>query len=425
MKGILMTTRLKRGFALNLLLILGLCTVFVLDRVNAQFVETFNTTSVAWSPDGTKFALAGTTGQSAFLQIFHSQTGEVTYQITLEANGFTSMRWSPNGKYVALGGYDYRVWIVDVELAQVVTSLSGHEATVSSVDWSPDGTKLVSAGNWDGLTILWNVETFQLERIVERSNLFVTAARFDPSGQRIAIASEAGITIHSSTNSDRSYVRYAREFNVSTIEFNRDGTFIAFGTQMFPSVVNPEATRTAQIGIVNVSDGSIRTTFPTNTLTVYGLAWSPSSQEIATHSADGSVRIWDLETQIAVEQYFGVEQYPGSVSFSPFGGRLAFGRTVVQSNSVSTTEQQPIITEDRTNALYNIVVPAPSPERLQAITDACGLAPAADTALTAEISTQNYAGFTAQLEALPEDALPPGCRADLLAVAAALDAQGE
>jgi WD40 repeat protein len=396
-----------------------------IGSTNAQSLESFNTTSVAWSPSGTKFALAVTTGQSAFLEIFHSQTGERIYQVTLEANGFTSMRWSPDGQYLALGGYDSRVWIVDVEVLQVVASLSGHEATVSSIDWSPDGTKLVSSGNWDGLTILWDVQTFQLERIVERSTLFVTAARFDPSGQRIAIAGEAGITIHSSTIGDQFFVRYARDFNVSTFEFNQDGTLIAFGTQMFPSVVNPEAVRTAQVGIINVSDGSIRTTFPTNTLTVYGLAWSSINREIATHSADGLVKLWNLETETILEEYRGVEQYPGNVHFSPFGGRLAFGRTVLQSGTVSSSEQQPIITESRANALYNIVVPAPSPERLQAITDACGLQPAADQALTTEISTQDYAGFTTQLEALPEDALPPGCRADLLAVAAALDAQGE
>jgi WD40 repeat protein len=370
------------------------------------------------------FAYAGTTSHSGFVEIVQTQTGETLYQSIHEATGFTSLSWSPDSRYIALGGYDQRIWVVDTQTSQIITNLFGHQSTVSRVDWSPDGTKLVSAGNWDGLTILWNMQTFQMERIVERNNLFVTSAQFDPSGQRIAIASESGITIYSTDIADQAPTAYVAQFNVASMEFSHDGSTIALGTQVFPNIVRPEATVSSQVVIVNSLDGTIQSTISTETATINGLAWSMDNLEIATHSSDGIVQMWNLATQTVVARYQGIQRYPGNVSFSPFGGRLAFGRSVLQGNTISSLEQRSIITENRANALYNIVVPAPSPERLQAITDACGLAPAADTALTAEISTQDYAGFTTQLEALPEDALPPGCRADLLAVAAALDAQG-
>ncbi|MDX2138568.1 MAG: hypothetical protein SF123_10780 [Chloroflexota bacterium] len=120
------------------------------------------------------------------------------------------------------------------------------------------------------------------------------------------------------------------------------------------------------------------------------------------------------------------------IGWSPYGGRLLMGLYSnpaydASPNNEIASPAAPLsnFTETELGGLIQVLVPLASPERLQAITDDCGLQPAADQALTAEISTQDYAGFTTQLEALPEDALPPGCRADLLAVAAALDAQGQ
>jgi hypothetical protein len=63
-----------------------------------------------------------------------------------------------------------------------------------------------------------------------------------------------------------------------------------------------------------------------------------------------------------------------------------------------------------------IAVPDVNPESIQTLTDQT-------EAFLDQQAATDLTAFTAQVEALPETAIAPGCRADLLAVAAALQAQ--
>ncbi|MCU0512356.1 MAG: hypothetical protein MUE40_07275, partial [Anaerolineae bacterium] len=76
-----------------------------------------------------------------------------------------------------------------------------------------------------------------------------------------------------------------------------------------------------------------------------------------------------------------------------------------------------------------ILVPLPTLDRFAQIAASCG-APASLTALDTALQSEAAIAAEAQrletqLDALPAGAIPPACAADLRAIAAAMQAQGE
>jgi hypothetical protein len=72
-----------------------------------------------------------------------------------------------------------------------------------------------------------------------------------------------------------------------------------------------------------------------------------------------------------------------------------------------------------------IVVPAPSLEKLKMITEACNTQLTVEQLLITQINEKQLSTFTTQVNGLTNAQIPPGCKADLLAVANALMAHAQ
>ena len=68
---------------------------------------------------------------------------------------FTAATWLPDNRHVVLGSHDGMVHLLDIEnMSSPVWANSGHNASVSSVDVSSDGRRIVS-GAHDGSVLVW------------------------------------------------------------------------------------------------------------------------------------------------------------------------------------------------------------------------------------------------------------------------------
>ncbi|BAZ09989.1 WD-40 repeat protein [Calothrix sp. NIES-4071] len=108
---------------------------------------------VDFSPDGNTIASASVDGS---IKLWRTD-GSLIKNITINQPAYSRIDFSPNGQLLAVGTWQNTVqlWKLDGTLVQTLTG--GHDSTVWSVAFSPDGNHLVS-GSDDQRVIVWDIK---------------------------------------------------------------------------------------------------------------------------------------------------------------------------------------------------------------------------------------------------------------------------
>jgi WD40 repeat protein len=160
------------------------------DVTSGQPVLTFaeqeekRTKRMAFSPDGALLAVGVIDGT---VRLYDTESGEIVN--TLKYGGETDIHgvaFSPDGKYLASGGRVPAVILWDVPSGQVVRTFGLTDNSIS-MDFSPDGTILASAGGYEYEVRLWDVESGNLLYALPHSDQLMSIA-FSPDGRLLAVA---------------------------------------------------------------------------------------------------------------------------------------------------------------------------------------------------------------------------------------------
>jgi WD40 repeat protein len=87
------------------------------------------------------------------------------------SEGVTSVAFSPDGTRVLSGSQDSTLKLWDAASGQLIRTFEGHTESVLSVEFSPDGTRLLSHSQ-DGTHKLWDAATGQAIRTLKSRPLF-------------------------------------------------------------------------------------------------------------------------------------------------------------------------------------------------------------------------------------------------------------
>jgi WD40 repeat protein len=112
--------------------------------------------NIAFSPDGLRLA---TGGEKNKVKIWDAQSGEMLQVLEGEHSGEVyTLAFSPDedGRWIATAGEDSTVKIWDSRTRTLVRNFRGHTGLVSSLAFSPDGSRLVS-GSRDKTVKVWDM----------------------------------------------------------------------------------------------------------------------------------------------------------------------------------------------------------------------------------------------------------------------------
>jgi WD40 repeat protein len=198
----------------------------------------------------------------------------------------TSVTFSPDGERIVSASEDKTTRIWDAETGKPISEpLVGHAGGLKSAAFSPDGKRIVTASA-DRTARVWDAETGKQIGEPLRHTGFVMTAKFSPDGKRIVTAASDGT---------------ARLWDAETLE--TIGQPLRGGGTIWDAAFSPDGRRVA----AGLSDGTIQfwdieTGIPSGTLQqpragfVWSVAFSPDGKRLVTAFEIGPARIWDVQS---------------------------------------------------------------------------------------------------------------------------------
>ena len=177
----------------------------------------------AWSPDGTRLAVAGGEGKVGLLSVGETVALQHAGEHLL---GTLAVAWQPRAQRFATSGQDGYIALWDATSGAQAKRWKPGVAATQSLAWSPDGELLASAAG--KVVSLWSGTGDKVHAFAPAASTAVALA-FDKPGTDIGVALNGEIAVHRVEKSRYETRRYKWPAACLTVNFSGNGRFLASG----------------------------------------------------------------------------------------------------------------------------------------------------------------------------------------------------
>ena len=213
-----------------------------------------------------------------------------------------SVCFSPDGRYVLSGsGSIYyrrdctlRLW--DCKTGRCIKIFEGHEGPVTSVCfWSPSyytSSRFVLSGSEDGTVRLWDIETGECIRTFEGHESYVTSVSFSPDGRFILSGSDDRTLRLWDCKTGRCIKIFeGHEGPVTSVCFSPDGMFVlsgsADGTVRLWDIETGRCLKVFELYMIVIGIRGERS--------FNSVCFSPDGRYVLAGGGDKTLRLWELD----------------------------------------------------------------------------------------------------------------------------------
>jgi WD40 repeat protein/serine/threonine protein kinase len=279
-------------------------------------------TIVRASPDGSRLAVSlSHSGRSGFA-LYEPVSGKRTAFCAAHRDTVRALTFSPDGTRVVSAGEDGLASVWDAVTGVKTAECRGHTSKILSAAFRPDGARLVTSSA-DGSVRQWDPATGQpVEPAYDRHSGEILSVAYSPDGEWVASGStDRTIRLWRASGRQDIAVLHGHTGAVTALAFTPDGRRLASLSQERGFSWAGDDT----VGVWDVDFGASLPVLRGHTSYVYPVAFSPDGRWIASGSWDHTLRLWDAATGEPCDPPWA---HPGIVlalAFGPDGRWLVTG----------------------------------------------------------------------------------------------------
>lgn len=279
---------------------------------------------VAFAPDGKTIASAG----GSQVHLWDPATGKlvkVLFKLDKADKPLKAVAFRPDGKFLAIGGEDGFLRVVEVANGAVVFTSPSRNSRIEKVAYSPNG-KMVAIGDSGG-QVPGSIAVY-----VPETKAMPMSGQGTDIGEVFSVAFTADSTKLLSAGRDgkvRLTVGPKADGTPAGNTYTKEREFTGHDKAVFALAVSANGKHLVTGGedktvrVWDINSGKPLRSFQGHTERVSAVAIRPDGRQIASASDDGSIRLWDLNDSDDHKALTDAADALWTVAFSPDGKRLA------------------------------------------------------------------------------------------------------
>ncbi len=337
--------------------------------------------ALAVSPQG-RFVMGGYWDGVA--RLWDLETNEEVREFDAHTGGITSVVYSNDGSRILTGSYDGTARLWNVETGEEIMVFSGHEAGVTSVAFSPNNELILTGSSRGTITLgslngpdttarLWDIETGSELMRFYGLTAGISEVAFSPTGDSIVTGNFGFAQVWNLTKPTIPARVFDHPDPVVSMDFNADFRILITSSidkrvriwnaesgilvqEVDPHaegvgsvLISPDAQYALVIGCENyeidpswhcaqplilvwdVRASQERRRIYGHENFVYGADISPDGQTFVTVGDDGTARLWDSTTGVALWVYASNSDLVRSAAFSSDGKHIVLSECIVEN----------------------------------------------------------------------------------------------